>query len=185
MGSLGVTSFGNFTSLFIPNQELPTENTLLNSFHYGSSASSRLNNIVRMAEVADGVIVKLPMVNAVKILFSTIESISWSEKGSKIHMIVGFHDQSLGKTTIIFPTTQKSQFPRLMNLTGTLSPTPPKSDLKTYDDLDLWTIPKSLASSSNQAPSQMEDMDLGKWIRIFVTLGSLIALGSYLLNYFS
>jgi|GEM_PF-6021958 len=183
LSTLGASSFGGFTQLFIMNQELPTENILLSSFHYGNSTTSRLNNIVRIAEVSDGIILKLPMVNAVKVPFTSIQSTSWSEKGSKVHMIIGFHDEKIGKVTLVFPTTEKAQLPRLMNLTGTPSPTPAKVHQFDHKDEDLWTIPK--AKKHTPPNPQWKDNDLDKWLRIFLMLIALLILGTVISNYFS
>lgn len=187
--SIGNASYGGFVSGFIPNQTLPTESIKVNKLHFGST---RLENVARMAEVSDGLIVKLPVMPAFKIPFSKLRSSQWSVEENKLQIELQFQGDVPSPVTLVVPEDAQSQLPLLLNFkeTGSVQGADAVSDI---DDMEhgrfrldseksmeeLWSIPKS---SVNDTPglNPGDIPDFGNGIRILVLV---FVLGASLLYF--
>lgn len=173
--ALGNSTYVSFTSKFVPNQALPTENFLLNRFSYNSGTAINLNNVVRVAEVSDGLIFKLPLIQGVKIPYTQIRGHEVEESNGKVHLKLFFHDPKMGVIEMHFSSQHLSQIPVLLTEDGKRErlmapPTlPQKSDSETKTD--LWSIP---IDTNNTPIPKNEPVDFGGWVRVMIMVGLLI-----------
>jgi hypothetical protein len=185
MKNLGGMQFAAFNNLFIPNQELPASNFLVTKLSYGGNAPKTLNKVVRMAEVSDGVIVKLPVIPAVKIPFNAIKSLNVVEEEGTLNLRFQFQKNGLGNVSMQFPSEHKGQIPFLLSHQGEhtklILPPPIVDQQKNIEDLSNWRLPKSKVTTSKNPPINLDQIDLGGKIRIFLLLLIIWKLANYFL----
>lgn len=186
LSELGTTGLGLLTNVIIPNQTLPSENTLVSKFVYGQQSGKTFNNVVRIAEVADGLIIKVPVMNAMKVPFSVIQHVATTESGSKTTISILFHRDGISTIDMTIPTEAKGQFPMLLSQKDQMiAPfeTPKQTPQQNVvDESDLWTIPKSPSTQNPNTPSKLKEFDFGNLIRIIIMIGVSFKMFNYLLS---
>ena len=168
---------GVFKNIFIPNQVLPDSNILVSSMSYGQGAKTSLNKVVRMAEVSDGIIIKLPAMQAVKVPFSAISSLQMEENGSNLHLHFKFHKAGLGQVNMTIPSEERSQIPYLLQQVGEHEPNllatnMPEEALETVDnmsELSDWSIPTTDQKTRKTPPPELP-LSTGASVSIYFNL---------------
>jgi hypothetical protein len=179
-----------FGSIIIQNQVLPASNFLVTKFSFGGTNGKSLNNVVRMAEVNDGVILKLPVIPAVKVPFTVLRSVQIQEDEKTIKLQISFHEDGVPIVSMSFPTEFKGQIPFLLQQVGNENSPSPIPTLNTQklesvkDDIASWTIQKQNTETKKNPPLQLDNIDIGGIVRIIVLALVLWQAVSYLFRYY-
>jgi len=187
LSELGTTGLRLLTNIVIPNQTLPAENTLVSKFVYGQQTGKTFNNAVRIAEVSDGLIIKVPVMNAMKVPFSVMQHVATTESGSKTTISILFHRDGIGTIDMTIPTEAIGQFPMLLSQKDqmiapfeTPSQTHKPAQEKHVDESDLWTIPKAKTVTQKNAPIRLKDWNIWEKVRAGIVIWMFIEIFSYL-----